>query len=137
MLVSLTRLHLKDWYRLFSFQRISGACISQALDDTSCLGGATYAGPGLTFWTATLWKDEESLKRYVGSGAHRRSLAVLPKWCDEAAFGNIEAEKLPDKHEISDWLAKVAKYSLVRLPSANQEKEEIPHQEPWLQNKFK
>jgi hypothetical protein len=33
-----------------------------------------------------IWRDEAAMRAFVRSGAHRRIMARLPEWCDEAAL---------------------------------------------------
>jgi hypothetical protein len=37
------------------------------------------------FWTRTVWRDEAAMRSFMQSGVHRRILARLPEWCNEAA----------------------------------------------------
>ena len=97
MFLSITRLRLRSWFGLPKFFNLSQASIEQAIVDEHCLGGATYMGPGLTFWTATLWASEDSMKNYVRGGAHREALPWLAKLCSEGATSHLTTQerKLP------------------------------------------
>jgi hypothetical protein len=38
------------------------------------------------FWTRSVWIDEAGMRSFMRSGAHRRVMPRLAKWCDEAAI---------------------------------------------------
>ena len=40
---------------------------------------------GWAFWTVTLWQDEQAMRQYMGSGAHKQAMPKLVDWCNEAA----------------------------------------------------
>jgi hypothetical protein len=39
----------------------------------------------LTFWTLTVWSNEQSMRAFMLSGPHKRAMPKLVKWCDEAS----------------------------------------------------
>jgi hypothetical protein len=60
----------------------------------------------LTFWTITLWEDEELMKRFRGSLSHRNAMQYLPIWCNEASYHHwVQKEsECPNWTTISDKL---------------------------------
>jgi len=52
------------------------------------LGGRLLVDVGWTFWTLTVWQDEQAMKKFRGSGAHARVMSRLAEWCDEAAYAH-------------------------------------------------
>jgi hypothetical protein len=139
MILSLTRLRLASIRNLPGFLKISGASIEQATKDPNCLLGATYLGPGLTFWTATLWTDEAAMQSYVRSGAHREAMPYLGRWCSEAATRHVEIleSRLPEKSEIRDLIAREPKFFKVQQPSRDHQEKVISPKSPWLFQQFK
>jgi hypothetical protein len=137
VILSLTRLRLGRWRDLPKFLEMSRLCVEQAAADASCCGGASYAGPGLCFWTATLWRDEASLRSYLGSGAHREAMPLLAQWCTEAAVAHFGGDRLPEKSEIAALLGPRAKFSTVRAPSPLQQSKVLSPRAPWFRNVFK
>lgn len=139
MLVSLTRLRLNSWTHLFKFMKISNASIQQARTDANCLAGATYMGPGLTFWTATVWTDEAAMKAYVRSGSHREAMPWLAKLCSEATTTHYESAdvKVPEKAVVLSKMIEAAKFFRVEKPSQAQDAKLVPPKAPWLINNFK
>jgi hypothetical protein len=139
MLVSITRLRLVRWTKIFKFFALSSPAIDQAIQDPDCLAGATYSGPGLTFWTATLWKDEASMRMYVQSGAHQATLPWLSRICSEGATTHYKTDKreLPQRSEVVKKLAQSPKFFRVEKPSAAHEAKTIPNIPPKLTRQFK
>jgi hypothetical protein len=138
MFLSLTRLRLRRWRTFFAFMPVSQRCIDQAVADPACFGVATYAGPGFTFWTATLWRTEHDMKQYLGSGAHRVAMPLLREWCSEAATAAyVDAEGLPSCAEMLEMLSARAKFVGVREPTALQSSRVVSPRKPWLRRVFK
>jgi hypothetical protein len=82
----------------------------------------------LTFWTITLWEDEESMKRFRGSLSHRKAMQHLPKWCNEASYHHWvqEENECPNWTTILDKLYSEGKLSKVRNPSYEQITNQFP-----------
>ena len=51
------------------------------------------------FWTRTVWRDEATMRSFMQSGVHRRIMARLPEWCDEAAV----VHWVQDGNESPSW----------------------------------
>jgi hypothetical protein len=51
------------------------------------------------FWTRAVWHDEAAMRSFMRSGVHRRIMARLPEWCDEAAL----AHGVQDANEPPSW----------------------------------
>jgi quinol monooxygenase YgiN len=82
---------------------------------------------GRAFWTRTVWRDEAAMRSFMQSGVHRRVMAQLPEWCDEAAL----AHWVQDSGEPPSWpeayrrLQHEGRRSRVRHPSEAQRRFEI------------
>jgi hypothetical protein len=59
-----------------------------------------WSDANFAFWTRTLWQDEEAMRAFMVSGAHRRMMPRLLEWCDEASV----AHWTQDPCEIPSWL---------------------------------
>jgi hypothetical protein len=45
--------------------------------------GSLLADRSLTFWTMTAWDSQESMRRYMTAGSHKKAMPKLMDWCDE------------------------------------------------------
>src|SRR5215472_8817280 len=79
------------------------------------------------FWTRTVWRDEAAMRAFMRSGVHRRIMARLSAWCDEAAL----VPWVQDDSEPPSWqeahrrLQKEGRRSRVSHPSEAQRRFEI------------
>ncbi|MFL5812068.1 MAG: hypothetical protein ACJ763_00705 [Bdellovibrionia bacterium] len=139
MLVSITRLRLISWTHLFKFSKLSNPALEQAVQDPNCLAVATYMGPWLTFWTATVWTDEPSMRKYVLTEPHKSTLPWFSRICSEGATTHYETDKseLPQKTDIVAKVAQAPKFFRVEKPTAAHEAKIIPAKKPWFMTKLK
>jgi hypothetical protein len=129
---------VRRWRDLPRFFWSARACINQAKNDPKCLAGATYPGPGLTFWTATIWEDEASMVAYVRTPPHGPTLRYLKVWCSEAATGHLEvnAPVLPKPEALPALLSARPKFFPVKHPAMDHEQRWIPSSAPSRINQF-
>ena len=40
----------------------------------------------------TAWDSQESMRRYMTTGSHKKAMPKLMKWCDEASVAHWEQE---------------------------------------------
>ncbi len=80
------------------------------------------------FWTRTLWTDESDMRSFMVSGVHRRIMARLPEWCDEAAVAHWLQDDLEPPSWPEAWrrLRQDGRPSRVKHPSAAQCRFEVP-----------
>ena len=89
-LVSITRSHVRSWRYLPAFL-IQAICSAwQAKSEETNLSISILQEAKNTFWTRTLWSNEEGMKSYIISGAHKQAMHSLLEWCDEAAVVHWE-----------------------------------------------
>lgn len=86
--VSITRLRVRRWSYLPRFLIQSIRAARQAKRAAGNLAVSVLRDADLAFWTRTVWRDEEAMRSFMQSGVHRRIMARLPEWCDEAAVAH-------------------------------------------------
>jgi len=126
--ISVTRLRVKSLFFLFSFIRANEASVKELKSSSGLLMGKELIDKILTFWTITLWEDEDSMKKFRGSLSHRNAMQHLPKWCNEASYHHWfqEESECPNWTTISDKLYSEGKLSKVRNPSNAQITNQFP-----------
>ena len=79
------------------------------------------------FWTRTVWRDEAAMRAFMRSGVHRRIMARLAEWCDEAALVRWvqDASEPPSWVEAHRRLQEEGRRSRVSHPSEAQRRFEI------------
>jgi heme-degrading monooxygenase HmoA len=126
--VSITRLRVRRWRHLpqFLFQSIRAA--RQAKRAPGSLSVSALRDADRAFWTRTVWRDETAMRSFMQSGVHRRLMARLPEWCDEAAVGHWVqgGEEPPSWPEAYRRLQQEGRRSRISYPSEAQRRFEIP-----------
>jgi hypothetical protein len=117
--VSITRLRVRSWRYLpqFLFQSIRAAL--QARRAAGSLAVSVLRDADRAFWTRTVWRDEPAMRSFMQSGVHRRIMARLPEWCDEAALVHWvqDAEEPPSWAEAHRRLQQEGRRSRVSHPT--------------------
>ena len=125
--VSITRLRVRRWRYLpqFIFQSIRAAY--QAKRSPGSLAVTVLRDADRAFWTRTVWRDQAAMRSFMQSGVHRRIMARLPEWCDEAALVHWvqEVDELPSWAEAHRRLQHEGRRSRVAHPSEAQRRFEI------------
>ena len=118
-MVSVTRLRLRSVVYLLPFIIVSRRIARQAKNTPGNLGIELRKTRRLAFWTLTRWQNRETMASFRGSGAHRRAMPRLKRWCDQAAVASWEAgeEALWDWNEARQRLAERGRLSSVLHPS--------------------
>ena len=126
--ISVTRLRVKSLFFLFSFIKANEASVIELKSSSGLLKGKELIDKKLTFWTITLWEDEDSMKKFRGSLSHRNAMQHLPKWCNEASYHHWvqEENECQNWTSISDKLYSEGKLSKVRNPSNAQITNQFP-----------
>ncbi len=116
--VSITRLRLRTrWYEIpFIYYALRSS--TQAKRADGCLGVHLRRISG-AYWTMTLWRDSAALRTFMLSGAHKKAMPKLAKWCDEASLAHWEQQdiSMPTWAEGEQRLASEGRVSAVSRPS--------------------
>jgi len=97
--VSVTRLRVRSWRYVPGFLIQSSRAARQAKRTAGSLAVSVLRDADRAFWTRTVWRDEGAMRTFMQSGVHRRVMARLPEWCDEAAL----AHWVQDASEPPSW----------------------------------
>src|SRR5437763_11496997 len=120
--VSITRLRVRSWRYLPQFLIQSIRAARQAKRAAGSLAVSVLRDADRAFWTRTVWRDEAAMRSFMRSGVHRRIIARLPEWCDEAAVVHWvqAADEPPSWPEAYRRLQREGRRSRVSDPSAAQ-----------------
>jgi hypothetical protein len=117
--VSVTRLRLRSAWYLLPFIGHTYLGMRQTQHAPGFLDGQLAGGPGRTFWTLTVWRDEADMKAFRVAGAHKRAMPRLLDWCDEAAVAHWTQPDaaLPTLPDALARLVELGRTSKVRHPT--------------------
>jgi hypothetical protein len=120
--ISVTRLRLRSirFFPLFLWWGfLSGVQAKRAPGNLNATG---IRDSHLTFWTLTTWTNEDAMRAFMLSGAHKRAMPKLFNWCDEASVvhWNQESSELPSWNEAHRRMVEDGRQSRVRHPSNSQ-----------------
>lgn len=126
--ISVTRLRIKSIFFLIPFMRANEASAKALKVSTGLLKAKELMDKKLTFWTITIWENEDSMKGFRGSSSHRIAMQHLPKWCNEASYHHWfqEDNECPSWNVISEKLYSDGRLSKVRNPSKAQASNQFP-----------
>ena len=118
--VSLTRLRIRSIRFLPWFVVDTMQSLWQVKRSPGFKGGGLLPDRSWTFWTMTAWDSQASMRAYITSGAHKRSMPKLIRWCDEASVAHWEQAEveLPSWTEADKRMRKTGRVSKVLHPSA-------------------
>ena len=127
-LISVTRLRVRSMRYLPGFLLFTIMSARQAKRATGNLGMDALRDANNTFWTRTAWRDEAAMRTFMMATPHRRAMAKLLDWCDEASVVHWiqESASLPDWHEAHRRMVAEGRRSKVNHPSPAQEAYQIP-----------
>ena len=125
--VSVTRLRLRSLRFFLPFVWDTTASIRQAKKSPGCFGVRTRKTGGLSFWTLTIWENEESMKAFRIRSPHREAMPKLAHWCDEASLAHWvqESKEPPSWEQATERLAALGRLSKVSHPSQDQDEGRI------------
>jgi hypothetical protein len=128
MVVSVTRLRLRSARFLLPFIVYSFRSMRQARRSAGNVAADAMRDEHGGFWTRSVWRDLDSMRAFMMSGAHKHAMRKLLEWCDEAALVHWEEERgvLPGWEDAHRRLVTDGRRSKVRHPSPGQEAYDFP-----------
>ena len=126
-LISVTRLRVRSFRFLPGFFFYALLSARRSKRAAGNLGIGVLNDSNKTFWTRTAWQDEASMREFMMAPPHRRAMAKLINWCDEASVVHWKQENaaLPDWQEAHRKMVSEERRSKVRYPSPAHEAFEI------------
>ena len=126
--VSITRLRVRSWRYLPTFLVNAFRAARQARRARGNLAISLLRDADCAFWTRTIWTGETDMRAFMLSGLHRRIMARLPEWCDEAAVAHWLQDDLEPPSWPEAWrrLRQEGRPSTVKYPSEAQRRFEVP-----------
>ena len=117
--VSLTRLRLRSVRFLPGFALYAVRSQMQVQKAPGFLRVQLLPDKNWAFWTLTAWDSEESMRRYMTSGAHKKAMPHLLHWCDEASVAHwTQADAtLPTWAEADQRMRAAGRASKLKHPS--------------------
>jgi hypothetical protein len=81
-----TFLPLKRWWYVIPFLRLTSKVLKQVKDTEGVVRYAVKGDfPKRHFWTFSIWKDQDSLSRFVMVEPHATAIKKFNKWAGEGA----------------------------------------------------
>ena len=117
--VSLTRLRIRSIRYLPFFALYTFRALGQVKKAPGFQKGALLTDRSWTFWTITAWDNQESMRQYMTSGAHKEAMPRLLHWCDEASVAHWTQPEaaLPSWTEADKRMRETGRISKVLHPS--------------------
>jgi Domain of unknown function (DUF3291) len=118
--ISVTRLRVRSILFLPLFGLHTFHALRQVRSAAGFQDGSLLADRSWTFWTMTAWDSQESMKRYMTAGSHKKAMPRLLDWCDEASVVHWDQTEnvLPSWTEADTRMRANGRPSKVRYPSA-------------------
>lgn len=126
--ISVTRLRLRSVRYLPAFLWNTFRINRQTVRSQGFLAGSLLRDAKWTFWTQTVWNDKAAMQAYRNSGAHKKSMAHFPTWCDEGSVVHWEQDMaaLVDWSEAHRRMKQEGRQSRVNHPSPDHQSRRIP-----------
>jgi len=127
-LIAITRLRVRSWRFLpgFFFQTLRTAI--QAKGAEGNLAVSVLREARRTFWTRTVWTDEQAMRAYMSSDPHRGVMRSLAEWCNEAAVAHWtqDSPEPPSWEEAHERMQRDGRASRVNHPTEAHRAYQIP-----------
>lgn len=127
-LIAITRLRVRAWWYLPGFFVQTLRAAAQARRAEGSVAVAVLREAHRTFWTCTVWIDEQAMRVFLLADPHRQAMRKLGKWCDEASVAHWHqaAPEPPTWEEAHQRMQRDGRASKVDHPSEAQRAYRIP-----------
>ena len=107
MIISITKLQLKNIWQLLIFMKHAGKSRNQAISSAGVIHVDVKADLGkLTFYTLTAWENESSLREFMLARHHKEAMKTTKRIARQAVSIHFEGDKIPDWTEALQILEK-------------------------------
>lgn len=131
-LVAITRLRVRSWryLPLFFAQTLRAAIRAKGAEGN--LAVSVMRDAHKTYWTRTVWSNDQAMRAFLWSHRHRQLLRRLAEWCDEAAVVHWtqESPEAPSWETAHERMLLDGQPARVTHPSETQRAYQIPP--PWV-----
>lgn len=117
--VSVTRLRIRSVRFIPGFVLYTLRSMRQCKRAAGFQDGSLLGDRKLTFWTMTLWQDQNAMRAFMASGTHLKAMPMLLDWCDEASVVHWTQDNvaMPSWQEADRRMRTQGRPSKVRQPS--------------------
>jgi len=112
MIINVTSIHLRSWWKFFALSYYAMHIVRQTKVQPGFIK-MKNTGFGYDHYTLSVWKDEESLRRFARSGAHLAAMKKSSALATEIRTYSFSSESVPSWKEVRDLLkekGKILKY---------------------------
>ena len=112
MVVNVTSIRLRSWWKFFALSYYAMQIVRQTRSQPGFIK-MKNTGFGYDHYTMSVWKDEESLRKFARTGAHLDAMKKSKALATEIRTYNFSAESMPSWKEVRTILqtrGKVFKY---------------------------
>src|SRR5215831_4692711 len=88
--VSVTRLRVRSIWYFLPFSLATWRSRDQLRHAPGLIEGRLTIEFPFAFWTMTIWKSQEDMRRFRNAPPHQEAMRRLPHWCDEASYVHWE-----------------------------------------------
>lgn len=95
MIISITELELKSIWKLFKTIQLSSQCIKYCKNDADNIDVQVNSKGWRYHRTLTVWKDKESMMKFVRSDVHAKAMKATPKLSKNVKVVHYESDEIP------------------------------------------
>jgi heme-degrading monooxygenase HmoA len=108
MIIVATELHVRNFWRLFPFIRMSAQAMKQAKQSTGCLHATATNGGWRIGYTLTAWDSREAMLQFRNSGPHKTAMQQTARLSKRYKTEVWEAAALPSFKEAKQRLQQIS-----------------------------
>ena len=107
MIISITEIELKSFWKLFRTIQISSKCIKYCKNDAYNLDVKVKSKGWRFHRTITVWENDEAMRKFIISEPHVLAMKYTPKLSENVKVHHYESDTIPTWEEAIDLLKKL------------------------------